>query len=871
MKLGLLLLFPVALLGQTPSFSNIKVQYKTYSSALLMFTVNVPTIENVIEYGTSAGNYPNSNVRRLASNSSTLTISTAMSGLDAATTYHYRVCGSYKGVRGCSPDQTVTTDPAPANPWHVELPQVVPSPDIDMSGAVELPVAADCSNLQTHLTKASQSTNATKYRITLPSGVDCAGRYSLYPRPSTAGYILIEPDNSVMLHPPPGVRRDPRKWDSKHMGRLVHASTVAGAAVIALSGSSGGTSNIAFRNIEFTARQPSGSGNNLGKTVESVTAGSPAVFRVPAHGYTATAASGSNTPDPVRIHVYGCANHSQLDGRVGVIGNITADTFTLEGVETTSEDAAGCKVIRDPTYMSYFISSTGNTSSSGLIVDRCWMHNEFPFQIATAVLWGGLGSMAVVDSWIETGAWATLDPNGGQVAYQTGVVVPVAIGMTYGKGVLLRNNTIRTPGISIFAQEGYAGSPPVSDVTVVHNDFDWDLRYKMNDPASDGRLYTVRQPLEWKRGKRILIEGNRLGNTWSTGVTGANVGVIVLTPRVVAGDLNTKNEITDVTIQRNEVTAGVGFIQSTGGNTEEYALTTSVTRRIRVLQNLVYGIDGVKWEADGARAQGHVMSFSGGYEGVSIMHNTFWDFFMRYPDSSIFPIEGNRGSGLRVIGNTIGMNTMRPSTWSGTVMMKPPPKSTTVFAEVMADKFKNAVIAGNAWVPGVAGAQPSSDFDAAGITNCASILAGSDVSNVCLEGGSANARMDSFEYVDRRRRNFIIKPTSRFVSGRSGRAVDGGDMGVILEAVAVASGRPRSVRVLNIKGDSAELRFMAASLGAKCWAEYGPGAEYGSGKRVEVPAGSMVRSVPLAGLSGATYWRLMCAGPPVEGAFNSSK
>ena len=860
MRLVPVLLLPVLSLAQTPVFSNIKVQAKTWSSAVVMFSVNVPTIENVIEYGPAAGNYTHSNVRRLASNTDALTISASVTGLDAATTYHYRVCGSYKGVRACSPDRTLTTDPPPADPWHVDPPEIVPPTDIDMSGAVNLPVAADCSNFLAQLTKATQDTGPTKYRIAMPPGAGCAGRFNLYPRPATAGHILIEPDNSVMLHPPPGVRRDPRKWKTSDMGRLLLNTTTAGAALLYLHAK--GTNNLILRNIEFGTERPEGSGNNLSKNVTAVKAGNPAVFTVPGHGYTATASG-----DPVKIHLYGCTGESLQGERVGTIGGIAADTFTIEGVSSSSDDVAGCKVIRDPTYMSYFVYAYGNTPSGGLIVDRCYMHNEFPFQIATAVLWGGLGSMAVVDSWIETSAWKTRMPDGTQPAYQGGSVIALAVGMTYGKGVLLRNNMIRTPGISIFAQEGYAGSPPVSDVSVLQNDFDWDPKHKMNDPASDGKLYVVRQPLEWKRGKRILIEGNRLGRTWSTGVTGANVGVIVLTPRVVWGDLNTKNEITDVTIQRNEVTAGVGFIQSTGGNTEEYPLTTPVTRRIRVVQNLVYGIDGVAWMADGARAQGHVMSFSGGYEAVSVTHNTFWDFFMRYPDSSIFPIEGNRGNGLRIIGNTIGMNTSRPSTWSGTVMMKPPPKSTTVFAEVMRDKFKNAVIANNAWVPGVAGAQATSDFNLPGITNCASILAGSDPSNVCLEGENANARMAAVEYVNHRERQFTLKPTSRFISGKSGRAADGGDLGVILEAVWQASGRPLFVRLLNIKSDSAELYFQGP---AGCYVDRSTEQDFRSVTRLALP-GSGRQSVKLEALTGNTgyYWRLMCKSEPVSGNFKT--
>ena len=98
----------------------------------------------------------------------------------------------------------------------------------------------------------------------------------------------------------------------------------------------------------------------------------------------------------------------------------------------------------------------------------------------------------------------------------------LAIDITSAKGILIDNNYINAPGISVFAQE-FGNVVQGSDYKITRNYFEWDKAYINNS--------ITRHQIEFKSGNRILIDGNTFTSMWAGGITGSISPSILFSPR----------------------------------------------------------------------------------------------------------------------------------------------------------------------------------------------------------------------------------------------------------------------------------------------------------------------------------------------------
>jgi hypothetical protein len=107
--------------------------------------------------------------------------------------------------------------------------------------------------------------------------------------------------------------------------------------------------------------------------------------------------------------------------------------------------------------------------------------------------------------------------------------------------VKVANNYIEAAGINLFIGDGKIpeGTMP-EDIEIVGNDLYKPWSWKEGHPEYAGIRWTIKNLLEIKAARRVLIEDNLMGNTW---VGGQHGQVILLTPRGGA--------VEDVTIRNN--------------------------------------------------------------------------------------------------------------------------------------------------------------------------------------------------------------------------------------------------------------------------------------------------------------------------------
>ena len=122
--------------------------------------------------------------------------------------------------------------------------------------------------------------------------------------------------------------------------------------------------------------------------------------------------------------------------------------------------------------------------------------------------------------------------------------------------------------------------------------------------------WQVKNLFELKNARRVLVEGNLMEFVWRE----AQVGyAILLTPRNQDGKAPWVT-VEDVTIRRNLVRHAGGAMQIIG---EDSNFRSGSTRRVKVADNLFYGIDAQTWGGTGA-----FLLVGEGPSDITIEHNT---------------------------------------------------------------------------------------------------------------------------------------------------------------------------------------------------------------------------------------------------------
>jgi hypothetical protein len=154
----------------------------------------------------------------------------------------------------------------------------------------------------------------------------------------------------------------------------------------------------------------------------------------------------------------------------------------------------------------------------------------------------------------------------------------------------------------------------MGDYSYIRNTFKTPLKYMYGGPLSDGMRYFLRQPLEWKAGRRISLSGNIFDGEWVE-VTPASVFVAFTSVAPVG--------ITDVDITNNTFAHGPGVtnvpLLVDGG-----AIQTLPPNRFRFQNNLAWDIGSSYWVPQGGATAPKGWVFEGPYGGedVTVNHNT---------------------------------------------------------------------------------------------------------------------------------------------------------------------------------------------------------------------------------------------------------
>lgn len=198
-------------------------------------------------------------------------------------------------------------------------------------------------------------------------------------------------------------------------------------------------------------------------------------------------------------------------------------------------------------YISGLVFAEGNNER--IAFDRCIFRNP---KVLTSELRSTLSMsgnyMALVGSLIDFRAGATTS----QAINIIGRAGPFKI----------TDNFIRGSGILLFANDDDP-TLPRDDFEIRRNIFSYDELHRSGSDTYDGAGFRdVRGPIEFKRGRRILFEGNIIESYWST-LSGGQA--IIITPRAPDNlPLTNEAEISDITIRYNIFRRGSGGIQITG-------------------------------------------------------------------------------------------------------------------------------------------------------------------------------------------------------------------------------------------------------------------------------------------------------------------
>ena len=231
-----------------------------------------------------------------------------------------------------------------------------------------------------------------------------------------------------------------------------------------------------------------------------------------------------------------------------------------------------------------------------LIVDRSYVHGDPRIGGRRGIALNAREA-AVVDSYVADFKEVGADSQ--------------AIAGWNGPGPLkIANNYLEAAGENIM----FGGADPKianlvpSDIEITQNHIVKPLRWRKGDPSFDGVEWTVKNLLELKNARRVVINGNLLEYNWPQAQNGF---AILFTVRNQDGAAPWST-IEDVAFSNNlvrHIAAGINMLGRDDNNPSQQA------KRIAIRNNLFFDVGG-KW------GHGRLFQLLDGVSGVAIDHNT---------------------------------------------------------------------------------------------------------------------------------------------------------------------------------------------------------------------------------------------------------
>jgi hypothetical protein len=269
--------------------------------------------------------------------------------------------------------------------------------------------------------------------------------------------------------------------------------------------------------------------------------------------------------------------------------------FRFIGIEFATENAAT---------LSYGIVWLGDGATSGpqntiakvphnLIIDRCYVHG-LPIQNVQRGIALNSAETSILNSYISEIHWAGNDTQ--------------ALGGWNGPGPFhIINNYLEAAGENIL----FGGATPAiqnlipSDIEIRRNHLFKPLAWQIGHPTYAGTPWTVKNLLEFKSGRRIVVEGNVLENNWAQAQTGF---AVLFT---VGNDSGAWAQVEDVQFTNNIVRHVASGVNMRGADVSP----GSGLRRLTIRNNLFEDVGAFSGE-------GKLFQILRGPIDVTIDHNT---------------------------------------------------------------------------------------------------------------------------------------------------------------------------------------------------------------------------------------------------------
>ena len=270
--------------------------------------------------------------------------------------------------------------------------------------------------------------------------------------------------------------------------------------------------------------------------------------------------------------------------------DLTAHHYRFTGVEVGATSAAANvnSLIRlgDATYAQNSTSTTANN----IVIDRSYVHGNATLNLRRCVQMNS-ASTAVVDSWMADCHDATADSQ--------------AIVGWNGPGPYLIQNNHLEAGHEVVVLGG--GTMTVtnqspSDVTIRGN--------HIMRPASWKGVWQVKNLIETKHVRRLLIEGNVIENNWAD----AQAGFAFVLKSENQNNDNPWTQSTDITIRYNKI-RNTGNVFNLAANPSPNPAVPA--GRMVITDNVIENVNVSPYTADG-----HTLQLLGGLYDIVFMHNT---------------------------------------------------------------------------------------------------------------------------------------------------------------------------------------------------------------------------------------------------------
>ncbi len=261
----------------------------------------------------------------------------------------------------------------------------------------------------------------------------------------------------------------------------------------------------------------------------------------------------------------------------------SASYYRLAGLEITSASTRGCKLTAVPPVncwsynLVYVAGTTTSAMPDSITVDRCYIHGSPTQDVREGVIANG-SNVAVIDSYISDIHESLYDSQA------------IAAWATPGPIKIVNNFLSSTTENVMFGGAGGTNNPYVpSDIEIRNNHLFKPLEWAaVGITIQPHNKWVVKNNLEFKSARRVLVDGNVLENSWKSGQLGASVLFTVRTGQ--SGNIAVVDDVTFTNNVLKNVVSGFSMLYSDyacGSPSYPHCTNKGEAKRIKLYNNLV--------------------------------------------------------------------------------------------------------------------------------------------------------------------------------------------------------------------------------------------------------------------------------------------